>query len=202
MKALELADFILASYPEKDITPMKLQKLAFYSKAWTLVAGHSFVEASFEKWDYGPVNPELYQNYKKYGSAAIPAPVKKAKTQKNFAELLKFILNNYIDYSAFTLSSMTHNEDPWVKTPSNEIISNEIIVNYYSQQPFAKNFQDTAGQPFHVLQSNNWHSFTLDMDDEETESFATYSSFEEFHKHSNEASLEFQALLKDIDDLL
>ena len=50
--SLALADYILASYPNKDITPMKLQKLAYYTKVWTLVAGLPVVDADFQKSSY------------------------------------------------------------------------------------------------------------------------------------------------------
>ena len=53
-------------------------------------------------------------------------------------EVLKFILDNYINFSAFTLSAMTHNEEPWLETPKNAIISDKLILDYYSKQPFAK----------------------------------------------------------------
>lgn len=205
MKAVDLAKFIIASYPDKSITPMKLQKLAYYAKVWTLVAKQPFIQADFEKWAYGPVNQTVYHAYKKHGAAIIPHEECKAAVIINDKqkELLQFILDNYVDYSAFTLSAMTHSEDPWKETPDNTIIPDSAIIAYYANQPFAKNFtQDLIGKPFHVLQSNNWHSFTLDMDKEEAESFATYLSSEEFHQHGNKASNEFKELLQDINALL
>ncbi|MCI5137370.1 MAG: hypothetical protein D3922_02895 [Candidatus Electrothrix sp. AR1] len=52
--AIELAQFIIAAYPEKGITPMKLQKLAYYAKSWTLVA-QAFVHPSrFREMDLWP----------------------------------------------------------------------------------------------------------------------------------------------------
>ena len=203
MKAVELAKFIIASYPDKSITPMKLQKLAYYAKVWTLVAKQPFLNASFEKWAYGPVNQSVYFAYKKHGASIIPHEEYEANINDEQKELLQFILDNYVDYSAFTLSAMTHNEDPWKETTANAIIHNSAIIAYYAKQPFAKNFpQDQTGKPFHVLQSNNWHSFTLDMDKEEAETFATYPSSEEFHQHGNKASNDFKELLQDINALL
>ncbi len=35
--ALELAQVILSLYPDQGISPMKLQKLAYYAKVWLLV---------------------------------------------------------------------------------------------------------------------------------------------------------------------
>lgn len=204
MKDLDLAKFILSHYPDKDITPMKLQKLAFYAKAWTLVANHHFIDAVFEKWDFGPVNSNIYYKYKKYGSSIIPAPKSAKKKQNDHSTLLKFIISNYIDYSAFTLSAMTHNEAPWENTASNEPIPDELIISYYSQQPFAKNFTtlDENNKLFHILKSNVWHSFTLDMDSDEAATFATSPSYDIFSKQSDKAKSEFDQLIDDISDLV
>lgn len=201
MEAVELANFIIDLYPDKGITPMKLQKLAYYAKAWTLVAKKPFIKADFEKWTYGPVNYSIYSVYKKYGSTVIPPNKASCFLDNDKKELLKFILDNYVDYSAFTLSAMTHNEEPWQKTFDNNIIPDKVIYDYYAKQPFAKNFQDGTGHPFHVLKSNTWHSFTLDMDAEEAETFATYPSFQEFQQHSNKANHQFKELLQDVEDL-
>jgi len=202
MKAVDLAKFIIASYPDKGITPVKLQKLAYYAKVWTLVAQETFINADFKKWAYGPVNYFIYSAYKKYGAGIIPNEECKQHIDDKQKELLVFILDNYVDYSTFTLSAMTHSETPWKDAQDNAIITDNEITTYYTKQPFAKNFtKDQAGKPFHVLHSNAWHSFTLDMDEEETEAFATYPSAKEFHLHGNEASDRFKELVQDINEL-
>ena len=184
---------------------MKLQKLAYYAKSWTLVAQQPFIAVEFEKWTYGPVNSTIYNAYKVHGAGVIPAGDKSGEISAEQEALLTFILDNYVDYSAFTLSAMTHNEAPWLEAEENAVITDQAIVAYYSAQPFAKNFQQAPGampQPFHVLKSNSWHSFTLDMDKEEAEIFATYPSVKEYHQQSSKANVDFQNLLREIDDLL
>ena len=205
MHAIELAQFIIAAYPNKGITPMKLQKLAYYAKSWTLVAHHPFIQADFEKWTYGPVNAPIYNAYKKHGADLIPPGTKPAGISKEQEQLLTFILDNYVDYSAFTLSAMTHNESPWLDAKENAVINDAAIFSYYSNQPFAKNFlkiQNAVQQPFHLLKSNSWHSFTLDMDKEEAETFATYPNAEDYQQQSQKAKHDFQNLLREIDELL
>jgi uncharacterized phage-associated protein len=203
--ALQLAQFIIAAYPDKGITPMKLQKLAYYAKSWTLVAQHPFIQADFEKWTYGPVNASIYNAYKKHGADIIPPGTKPTGISQEQEQLLTFILDNYVDYSAFTLSAMTHNEAPWLNAEESAVITDTAILNYYSNQPFAKNFlklQNATQQPFHVLKSNSWHSFTLDMDKEEAETFATYPTAEDYQHQSQKAKHDFQNLLREIDELL
>ncbi|WP_446008008.1 Panacea domain-containing protein [Candidatus Electrothrix sp.] len=205
MHALDLAHFIITTYPDKGITPMKLQKLAYYAKSWTLVAKHSFIQADFEKWTYGPVNTLIYNAYKQHGADVIPSGKTTLSISHKQKELLTFILDNYIDYSAFTLSAMTHNEAPWLEAEDNAVISDAAIISYYSNQAFAKNFiklQNADQQPFHVLKSNSWHSFTLDMDAEEAETFAIYPTAEDYQHQSQKANHDFQKLLREIDELL
>lgn len=199
--SLALADFILASYPNKDITPMKLQKLAYYTKVWTLVAGKPVVNADFQRWEFGPVNLEIYHMYKEFGGGVISStPVVKPKMPEPQEVLCTFILDNYVNYSAFALSSMTHNEDPWAKTAKNAIICDSLIVDYYSKLPFAKNFQKASYHKgsFHLLQDNAWHSFTLDMTPDEATAFESYPSFNEYVEQSQKAENEFQEFFKEI----
>lgn len=199
MQPLELAEFILNTYPDKIITPMKLQKLAYYAKIWTVVAGEPWVNVSFKKWPYGPVNDEIYKAYQTYGSNPIPATTIFPTWNSSQAELLQFILNNYVDYSAFTLSAMTYNEDPWKQTADQNTIPEQSILNYYSKQPFAQNLRkDNVEKLFHVLHSNTWHSFVLDMDKTEAAANATYSSYEKFTKLSTEANDEFKELVQSL----
>ncbi|MCI5219323.1 MAG: hypothetical protein D3914_09070, partial [Candidatus Electrothrix sp. LOE2] len=140
-----------------------------------------------------------------FGADIIPPGIKPVGIHEEQEKLLTFILDNYVDYSAFTLSAMTHNEAPWLDAKENTVISDAAIFSYYSNQPFANNFlklQNGAQQPFHVLKSNSWHSFTLDMDKEEAETFATYPNAEDYQYQNRKAKQDFQNLLREIDELL
>ncbi len=202
INAYTVASYILGEYPDKNITPMKLQKLAYYSKVWSLISGKNVVVAEFKKWDYGPVNYDIYKKYQKYGKSVIPPESGQVPSlPEEQEELLKFILDNYVDLSAFALSNMTHNEDPWINTPKDAVISDNLIVQYYSQQPFAKNFTDNnsfENGPFHLLKSDNWHSFTLDMSEDEAVSFESYSSYKEYLKLFKKADEESKNFLKEV----
>lgn len=202
--ALELAQVILSLYPDQGISPMKLQKLAYYAKVWLLVTQQQpHINAQFKKWAYGPVNQEIYIEYKRYGSEYIPAGGASVHLTESQKEIIKFILDNYVDYSAFALSAMTHNEDPWVQAEANGIITDEAIHTYYSKQLFAKNFATKPGKesPFYVLKSNSWHSFTLDMNTTESEALSFYSSWEELQQQKKKAGDDFKKLLCDFEKM-
>ncbi|MFM2311790.1 MAG: hypothetical protein RLZZ04_1066 [Cyanobacteriota bacterium] len=184
MNILELSKYIVNKFSQQSpngITPMKLQKLLFYVKAWGLVAGNELVVADFEHWNFGPVNREVYDYYKQYGSRSIELEesqeLNDLNLDKSQEELINFIIENYIAFDAFALSAMTHTEEPWKQTDRNKIISNELIYSYYSKQRFANNFEsglDLSNKPFYPLRD---YSFEIDMSREDAEEIARYSSY-------------------------
>lgn len=195
MNILELSKYIVNRFSQQSpngITPMKLQKLLFYVKVWTLVAGHELVIADFEHWDYGPVNREVYDYYKVYGSKSIE--VKESDNlglEESQQELINFIIENYISFDAFALSAMTHIEDPWKQTNRNKVISNELINSYYSEQRFARNFKsglDLFNKPFYPLQD---YSFEIDMSREDAEEIAKYPSYKSYKETLDEVEHDF-----------
>jgi uncharacterized phage-associated protein len=198
MDILELSKYIVNKFSQRSsngITPMKLQKLLFYVKAWSLVAGNELVIADFEHWNYGPVNREVYDYYKQYGSSSIELEESEESNDLNLdesqEELINFIIENYIAFDAFSLSAMTHTEEPWKQTNRNEIISNELINSYYSKQRFAKNFNsglDLSNKPFYPLQD---YSFEIDMSREDAEEIAKYPSYENYKQMLNGVEQDF-----------
>lgn len=55
-----------------DLSPMKLQKLMFYAQSWYLkLRGAPLLDDVFCRWQYGPVIPSLYHEFKGYGATPI-----------------------------------------------------------------------------------------------------------------------------------
>lgn len=56
-----------------DLSPMKLQKLMFYAQSWYLKHHQNtpLLDDVFCRWQYGPVIPSLYHEFKGYGAAPI-----------------------------------------------------------------------------------------------------------------------------------
>jgi uncharacterized phage-associated protein len=201
INAIRLAEFILSSYGEVEISPMKLQKLAYYAKVWSVVAGKNFIDADFEKWDYGPVNRDIFHEYKRFSKSPIPASVieEEVRLEPAQEDFIDFVLRNYIDLSAVALSMQTHKEDPWISTPPNAVISESVIKDYYSRQNFAKNFtrDNYRKGPFYVVKTNSWHSFTMDMDSKEAEFYESYPSFEEYIEGTEKAAFDIDKLFNE-----
>jgi len=203
VNAATLAEFILISYPDKNITPMKLQKLAYYAKVWSLVAGSPCTDALFERWEYGPVNRPIFFSYKEFSKQPIPAPPAPATPSPlhisaENAELLKFILDHYVNHSAVALSAMTHKETPWADTPPNQVISDQAIHDYYSKRSFAKNFQGNSWKEgeYYVLKTNSWYSFTMDMSEEEAETYASYPSYADYLERRKKSDVSVQRFMR------
>lgn len=180
---------------------MKLQKLAYYAKVWSVVAGKNFIDANFEKWDYGPVNRDIYSKYQRFSKISIPARAreKDVRLEPEQEDFIDFVLKNYIDLSAVALSMQTHKEDPWITTQPNAVISESVIKEYYSRQNFAKNFSrdDYKKGRFFVVKTNSWHSFTMDMDSNEAEFYESYPSFEEYIEGTEKAASDIDKLFNE-----
>lgn len=195
MQLLYLAQYVVNKSSEfGPVTPMKLQKLLYYVKAWGLVADHELVPADFEKWDYGPVNPWIYQRFKQYSRDPIPymdVPPQYAPTSHS-KELADFITVCYSQFNALTLSAMTHKEAPWKNTAKNQVIPEDLMHSYYSQRKFAENFPfDPDKGPFYTVESDLSHAFSMDMTQEDAERARTFESYRSYLHHLQKASGEF-----------
>lgn len=131
--SMDIADyFVQSSLKQKlEINNLKLQKLLYYFYAKTLVEGkeNPFSE-KFEKWQYGPVLPNVYHTYKQfYGSEITEVPKRylfndekrsfdihefdeKALPNEMKTEIDEFV-TRLSKYNAFELVERTHQHDDW-----------------------------------------------------------------------------------------
>lgn len=114
------SEILIAQAAQKGIKvcPMKLQKLAYYCHGYHLsVTGEPLVAGEFEAWSYGPVHPDIYQQYKQYGKSVIPAPVEwrmPPHISETIIGIINFVLDEFGRLGAWTLSQKTHKESPWL----------------------------------------------------------------------------------------
>ena len=197
MDAVTLSYYIIKNY--ENVSPMKLQKLLYYVKVWETVSGEYFLDAVFEKWKYGPVNEQVYQAYKKYGSQFIPKhAAKNVSLPTAVKKTINFILDCYAPYDAFSLSAMTHEDEPWKNTPLNKPITGKAMLHYYSKLPFAKNFPFDPHQPYYPLQTDLHYAYIFDMSEMDAESVSVYPSYNSYKKQFQSAEKKFKKLLKTI----
>lgn len=186
MNKYTLSEYIAGKYSGK-ITHMKLQKLLYYCYAWQLVGGLKEFDASFEAWQHGPVEPDIYKKYKEYGKSEITSEASHVDSQPFF----DFILDSYAVFSAIELSKTTHHEIPWKKFKNKkEVIPDEELVSFYSQQPFAKNFPLNKAKPYYPPKTSSHYSFTFDMEKDYVPVFDSLQEYLNGFKKENERLIE------------
>jgi uncharacterized phage-associated protein len=109
----DVAAFILRE--RGSMTAMKLQKLVYYSQAWSLVWDERPLFAErIEAWANGPVCPELYQMHRgRFQINPGDIPGQPGELDAEAQETVRAVLNFYGDRSAQWLSDLSHAEDPW-----------------------------------------------------------------------------------------
>ena len=138
--AEDVAQYILEKMGR--LPAMKLQKLCYYSQAWSLVWDEQkLFHNRIEAWANGPVISGLYSShYRQYDVAEIAGGDSSKLSSFQKATIDK-VTKFYGDYTSKQLSDMTHMEEPWKlargDTPegerSNNVITVESMAEYYGK---------------------------------------------------------------------
>jgi uncharacterized phage-associated protein len=116
------------------ITNLKLQKLLYYCQGFYLALNKKtpLFDEDIVAWQYGPVVPEIYHQYKDAGSQVILPSQEKVDLDNNTIELIDEVYKVYGQFSAIKLMEMTHEESPWKETPIRGVISKDLMFDYFS----------------------------------------------------------------------
>lgn len=100
-----------------SISTIKLQKLVYYSQAWSLVWDDKpLFHERIEAWVNGPVVPDLFYLHK--GLFSIDKDLIPVGNHRKLSEEQRItvdaVLEYYGDKSAQWLVQLSHSEDPWV----------------------------------------------------------------------------------------
>lgn len=111
---LDIAAYILKKID--SLTAMKLQKLVYYSQAWSLVWDEkALYPEKIEAWANGPVAPNLYQAHR--GLFEISRKIFKrgspSKLTSQQRETVDAVIKFYGKHTSQWLSDLTHRENPW-----------------------------------------------------------------------------------------
>lgn len=125
-----------------DISPMKLQKLMYYvCRYYAQKTGETPISEDFEVWQYGPVLPSVYGEFKSFGAKPIRCYAKDAgghsyKVSENDNPILSSVIEvvwaKYKQLSGVELSRKTHQAGSgWYRAymAGHEKISLEDIIN-------------------------------------------------------------------------
>jgi uncharacterized phage-associated protein len=122
----------------------KLQKLVYYSQAWSLAWDESpLFPEEIQAWKNGPVCKSLYEKHRgKYTvCASMFAPFSPGNLTQAQMLTIDTVLDAYGNKTPQWLSDQTHMEDPWVDAyeptseggkGSKEVITHEAMAEYYT----------------------------------------------------------------------
>jgi len=90
---------------------------------------------------HGPVVPNVFQEYRKYGWSPILATTAPSEIPAESLGVINDVINTYGDWSAAQLEQLSHEEDPWLKTRGNLPahvgcnweISHKAMMDYFSR---------------------------------------------------------------------
>lgn len=144
------------------VTQMKLHKLVYFAHGWHLgIKETPLLDEMVEAWDYGPVVPTLYYEFKAFGADPINRLaadfnhlthaydiVPQVHSSDTFVlELLDRVWEVYGVMSAGQLSALTHRTgSPWTATRNEHPgIRRVDIPNRLIQQYFANKVKENQG---------------------------------------------------------
>jgi uncharacterized phage-associated protein len=135
--AAAIANYFLekAKRDGTSLDPMKIQKLVYFAHGWNLaLRNEPLIKERIEAWEYGPVIPPLYHQFKHFGNGPITEPAVnyqldggkvcyriaslndegESDSNQIAGQLLDRVWDVYKDFNAIQLSNMTHVDgSPW-----------------------------------------------------------------------------------------
>lgn len=152
---LDICRYIINYSNEKEygISNLKLQKILYFVQAYFLIMkDEKCFQERIEAWDFGPVVPIAYHEFKQYGSGNIPKIISYVKfndenmwniqrieydeniiSQEN-RQLINEVVDKFSEYSATDLVTLTHKQAPWKDAyvpHKNKEITVEKIRGYF-----------------------------------------------------------------------
>ncbi|GAA6622551.1 Panacea domain-containing protein [Scytonema sp. NUACC26] len=134
----------VASYILEKMGPlmaMKLQKLVYYSQAWSLVWDEEpLFPEKIEAWANGPVVPALYNSHRGQFKVSELPEGNSGNLTPTQRETIDEVIKFYGNRSSQWLSDLTHKEDPWINARQglmlgergNQEITHAAMAEYYS----------------------------------------------------------------------
>lgn len=150
-----IANFVLDTCEKFDrpVSNLSLQKIVYFCHVWSLIElNRPLIKHSFEAWEFGPVLPYLYREFRKFDRSPIlsrastidPASgasrIAKYAFDSETAVLLEKVVSFYSQIRAGDLVELSHAEGgPWdeawnhagVVNPGMKI-KDDSIVRFYS----------------------------------------------------------------------
>lgn len=158
--AMDIANYIIwyvnNTLQRSTLTPLKLQKILYYVQATFLAQhGQPLFNEPIQKWQYGPVVPSVYFEFKDYGISHINRTRSTFSTQPNVfggfgfqfiefnpnrvladpqvARHIEQVVGQLIDENPFDLVNRTHSEELWFRDQAS-ILAGQQNIEYSNQE--------------------------------------------------------------------
>ena len=151
MKVNNVARYILER-KGGHMSTMKLQKLVYYTQAWSLVWDEKpLFDSRIEAWANGPIIPDLYDQHRGLFTATIDTfPEDSEKLTEDEKETIDVVLGAYGHLNGQQLSDLSHSERPWREArkgvedgaSSTNEVSKEVMQEFYSAMQSASTQQE------------------------------------------------------------
>lgn len=153
MNVLDISYHILSSVNVErfesigdGISNLKMQKLLYYAQKVSASIGNPPIfSETIEAWQYGPVVPIVYHNYKIFGSSNIDIISLRdsIKNRTNIDEteslIIDFTMDSFNVYSAGALVDMSHKEVDWI---------NNYLPNWNNSIPYDQMITESLRERF------------------------------------------------------
>ena len=149
IRVFDVAAYILEK--KGTLNTMKLQKLVYYTQAWSLVWDEKpLFQEDIEAWANGPVVRDLFYYHRgRYEIDTVEIGNPRLLDQEQ-RETVDAVLDYYGDKSAQWLIELTHMEAPWIQAREglpplergNRVIPLDAMAFYYSSLPIEDDVVD------------------------------------------------------------
>ena len=121
---------------------MHLQKLVFLAHGLSLaLVGRPLTNHNIHAWQWGPVLPQLYKSFSKYGSNQIDGQASCSENVPETGEdneVIQSVWKSFGNMTGPQLSALTHEPgSPWDKTWKSDqygIIESNLIGDFYKEK--------------------------------------------------------------------
>ena len=141
--AVDIANYFINLFRDEEEHPtnLKLNKMAYFAQGHILARnGHVLFDEDIQAWEYGPVVPSIYTEFKSYRKRGVAKP---SRVLPDFSDedkdLLLEVALLYGRYTGSALTDMTHRPNtPWsdvyVEGQKNILISQDSMKKYFSEE--------------------------------------------------------------------
>ncbi len=105
--------------------------------------GAPVFDEQFQAWVHGPVQYEVYHEYKNYRWNPISAPIEKPKFELALIKHIPEVLHAYGGETGYMLKILTHQEWQWIEA-RDDLVSDALSQNVISIKTVKESFAEKA----------------------------------------------------------